>query len=111
ASTYLRCAVYDNTETKYFVATYTIEEEGVDPTANEGKELTGVSVYPNPNTGVFYVELPVEATIDVFASNGVLVRSIAAKAGKTTLSLDHSGIYFVRVMAGNKTTVKRVIVR
>ena len=68
-------------------------------------------VYPNPNTGVFYVELPVEATIDVFASNGVLVRSIAAKAGKTTLSLDHSGIYFVRVMAGNKTTVKRVIVR
>ncbi|MDE5543827.1 MAG: T9SS type A sorting domain-containing protein, partial [Bacteroidales bacterium] len=24
---------------------------------------------------------------------------------------DHSGIYFVRVMAGNKTAVKRVVVR
>ncbi|MDE5610124.1 MAG: chitobiase/beta-hexosaminidase C-terminal domain-containing protein, partial [Bacteroidales bacterium] len=44
--------------------------------ANEGEELTGVSVYPNPNTGVFYIELPVDATIDIFATNGVLVRSI-----------------------------------
>ncbi|MDE5762446.1 MAG: T9SS type A sorting domain-containing protein [Bacteroidales bacterium] len=25
--------------------------------------------------------------------------------------MDHSGIYFVRVMAGNKTAVKRVVVR
>ena len=90
------------------VATYTIKGEG---TANEGKELTGVSVYPNPSTGVFHIELPVAATVEVFASNGVLVRSFNAAAGKSTLSLDHSGIYFVRIMGEGRTTVKRVIVR
>ncbi|MDE5544776.1 MAG: chitobiase/beta-hexosaminidase C-terminal domain-containing protein, partial [Bacteroidales bacterium] len=79
--------------------------------ANEGEELTGVSVYPNPNTGVFYIELPVDATIDIFATNGVLVRSINAKAGKATLSLDYSGIYFLRIAGEGTATVKRVIVR
>ncbi|MDE5762984.1 MAG: chitobiase/beta-hexosaminidase C-terminal domain-containing protein [Bacteroidales bacterium] len=98
---------------KVAVAVYTIKSEGGnnDTTANESKELTGVSVYPNPNNGMFHIELPVAATVDVFASNGVLVKSLTATEGKTTLSLNHSGIYFVRVMAGNKSTVKRVIVR
>ena len=90
------------------VAAYTIKGEG---TANEGKELTGVSVYPNPSTGVFHIELPVAATVEVFAGNGVLVRSFNAAAGKSTLSLDHSGIYFVRIMGEGRATVKRVIVR
>ena len=90
------------------VAAYTIKGEG---TANEGRELTGVSVYPNPSTGVFHIELPVAATVEVFASNGVLVRSFNAAAGKSTLSLDHSGIYFVRIMGEGRATVKRVIVR
>ena len=90
------------------VAAYTIKGEG---TANEGKELTGVSVYPNPSTGVFHIELPVAATVEVFASTGVLVRSFNAAAGKSTLSLDHSGIYFVRIMGEGRATVKRVIVR
>ncbi|MDE5606599.1 MAG: T9SS type A sorting domain-containing protein, partial [Bacteroidales bacterium] len=60
---------------------------------------------------VFYIELPVDATIDIFATNGVLVRSINAKAGKTTLNLDHSGIYFLRIAGEGRATVKRVIVR
>ncbi|MDE6630396.1 MAG: chitobiase/beta-hexosaminidase C-terminal domain-containing protein, partial [Bacteroidales bacterium] len=100
-------------DSKVAVAVYTIKSEGGnnDTTANESRELLGVSVYPNPNNGMFHIELPVAATVDVFASNGVLVKSLTATEGKTTLSLNHSGIYFVRVMAGNKSTVKRVIVR
>ena len=109
AMTIRAIAVKEGLETSpVAVAAYTIKGEG---TANEGKELTGVSVYPNPSTGVFHIELPVAATVEVFAGNGVLVRSFNAAAGKSTLSLDHSGIYFVRIMGEGRTTVKRVIVK
>ena len=79
--------------------------------ANEDEELAGVSVYPNPSNGLFNIELPVAATIEVFASNGVLTQRVNAAAGVFTLTLDRSGIYFLRITGEGRTAIKRVIVR
>ena len=74
-------------------------------------ELAGVNVYPNPNAGAFNVVVPERARIDIFGLNGAKVLSREVNAGVEAFNLTHSGIYFVRVMAGNKTAVKRVVVR
>ena len=91
---------------------YNIEVE-VEPVvgAIESGELAGVNVYPNPNAGTFNVVVPERARIEIFGLNGAKVLSREVNAGVEAFNLTHSGIYFVRVMAGNKTAVKRVVVR
>ena len=86
-------------------AAYTIK------TANEDVELAGVSVYPNPSNGVFNIELPVAATIEVFMSNGMLYQRVKALAGSATLNIERSGIYFFRITGEGRTAIKRVVVR
>ena len=80
-------------------------------TANEDLELAGVSVYPNPSNGLFNIELPVAATVEVFMSNGMLYQRMKLSEGNTALTIDRSGIYFLRITGEGRTAVKRVIVR
>lgn len=87
-------------------ASYTIK------VANEGKELAGVSLYPNPTEGEFYVSVPVNANVEIFTVNGILVNRFDMVAGKQNVRLPNSGIYFVRFTAENgQVAVRRVIVR
>ncbi|MDE6514582.1 MAG: T9SS type A sorting domain-containing protein, partial [Bacteroidales bacterium] len=65
----------------------------IDSLANEDLELAGVSVYPNPTSGVFNLELPVAATVEVFMSNGMLYQRMKLGEGATTLNIERSGIY------------------
>ena len=99
-------AIKGEAKSEVVEAAYTI-----DFTANEDEELAGVSVYPNPSNGLFNIELPVAATIEVFASNGVLTQRVNAAAGVFTLTLDRSGIYFLRIAGEGRTAIKRVVVR
>ena len=99
-------AIKGEAKSEVVEAAYTI-----DFTANEDEELAGVTVYPNPSNGLFNIDLPVAATIEVFASNGVLTQRVNAAAGVFTLTLDRSGIYFLRIAGEGRATIKRVIVR
>ena len=99
-------AIKGEAKSEVVEAAYTI-----DFTANEDEELAGVTVFPNPSNGLFNLELPVAATIEVFASNGVLTQRVNAAAGVFTLTLDRSGIYFLRIAGEGRTVIKRVIVR
>ena len=99
-------AIKGEAKSEVVEAAYTI-----DFTANEDEELAGVTVYPNPSNGLFNIDLPVAATIEVFASNGVLTQRVNAAAGVFTLTLDRSGIYFLRIAGEGRATVKRVVVR
>ncbi|MDE5742907.1 MAG: T9SS type A sorting domain-containing protein, partial [Bacteroidales bacterium] len=83
----------------------------IDSLANEDLELAGVSVYPNPTSGVFNLELPVAATVEVFMSNGMLYQRMKLGEGATTLNIERSGIYVLRITGEGRTAVKRVIVR
>ncbi|MDE7150405.1 MAG: T9SS type A sorting domain-containing protein, partial [Bacteroidales bacterium] len=64
-----------------------------------------------PNGGAFSLELPVAATVEVFASNGILQQRLESGAGVVALNIERSGIYFIRVTGGGRAAVKRVIVR
>ncbi len=83
------------------------------PVANESnKELAGVSVYPNPGNGLFNLNVPVQAKVDIFSAAGQFVRQMQVQAGTTPMQLENAGIYFVKVSAANgQTAVKRVVVR
>ena len=79
--------------------------------ANEGVAELACRLYPNPTTGVFYVEVAENARMEIFTLGGVVVRSAELRAGKNELRLDQSGIYFVRLTNGTAATVRRVVVR
>lgn len=67
-------------------------------------------IYPNPTSGMFYIDIEGDAQVDIFAANGTLVESLDLTAGLHEMNLAHKGIYFVRISNGKALTVKRVIV-
>lgn len=79
--------------------------------ANENRELAGVSVYPNPAQGLFNLNVPARAQVEIFSANGQVVRQMEVGAGQTSLQLNNAGIYFIRVRANGKQAVKRLVVR
>lgn len=79
--------------------------------AAELLELEDVNIYPNPSGGLFNLELPVAATVEVFAANGLLCRRLTLGAGVSTLNISSKGLYLLRVTAGGRTAVSRVVVR
>lgn len=88
------------------MAVYTV------PTANESESvLANVCVYPNPNSGICSIDLPVAATIEVLSANGMPMQRIEAGAGTHTLHITQSGLYILRITAENATNVQRVMVR
>lgn len=80
------------------------------PTANEARETIASRLYPNPTSGMFYLDIERDARVDIFSANGALVESIELTAGLHEMNLDHKGIYFIRISNGKAVTVKRVIV-
>lgn len=81
-------------------------------TANETESvLADVSLYPNPNHGTFYLELPVAATIEVMTQSGMLIQRIKADAGSHELNIAQSGLYILRITTDGETNVQRVLVR
>ncbi len=80
------------------------------PTANEARETIASRLYPNPTSGMFYLDIERDARVDIFSANGALVESIELTAGLHEMNLDQKGIYFVRISNGKAVTVKRVIV-
>ncbi|MDE5743620.1 MAG: chitobiase/beta-hexosaminidase C-terminal domain-containing protein, partial [Bacteroidales bacterium] len=105
AMTVKAIAIKGEAKSEIATAAYTIK------TANEDLELAGVSVYPNPSNGMFNIELPVAATIEVFMSNGMLYQRMKLSEGNATLNIERSGIYFLRITGEGRTAIKRVIVR
>lgn len=88
-----------------------IPTNGGPTVANENRELAGVSVYPNPADGLFNLNVPARAQVEIFSANGQVVRQMEVGAGQTSLQLNNAGIYFIRVRANGKQAVKRLVVR
>ena len=76
-------------------------------------KLEGVSVYPNPSSGVINIsnDTNVENTIVVTDLTGKVISSKVANAATTIdLSLTGTGVYFVEVTNENGRKVERVII-
>lgn len=96
-------------DSKVVTARYTITEDpGV---ANESEETAGIKVYPNPNNGNFYLELPETAEVSVFGLNGSLLKRRKLETGLHEMRIDQSGTYVLRVDTGKASVSKRITVR
>ena len=69
------------------------------------------NVYPNPNKGLFIIELAITAQVEITNSLGQLVISKKLEIGKHNIDIhsEATGIYFVRVITNNKQQVIKLI--
>lgn len=87
-----------------YVYTATVDNEA------EAKEA-GVSVYPNPSTGAFNLQMTYAGTVEVYDMTGRVVLRREVAAGVNGLSLDHSGVYMVRVSTNGKMVTMKLVIR
>jgi hypothetical protein len=84
--------------------------------SSENFELNNVFVYPNPSKGIFNISLgKLQPTgIEVYDLTGKKVyakNEIAISNFETKIDLSNvtQGIYFVKIIDNNQSTVKRII--
>ncbi|MCT4638239.1 MAG: T9SS type A sorting domain-containing protein [Bacteroidales bacterium] len=82
-------------------------------TSVDGSENIDVSVYPNPNNGTFRLKMNNGDNgkwylIDV---NGKVVQSDITTSDITTINVDKSGVYLLKVEVGNSTKIVKIVVR
>ncbi len=70
-----------------------------------------ILVYPNPNQGVFTVEVKNETEISLYSAIGSELLRKKVSAGKTELTISNlaSGIYYLKSVSGNKSTVIKLV--
>ncbi len=94
----------------------TVQEVGIE-TVENGEEIA-VVLYPNPadkHVSLQVEALPSEATITLYDAQGRTVLTETLQAGQELLRLNiqhlAAGSYHVRIVANNKTVVRKLMVR
>lgn len=102
-------AVYETGESEK--ATVDFEIKGVDV---EDFALAQVKVYPNPNNGLFYLQTVAAGVAEVYSMNGQLVKRVAVPAeGTYSIDLQNraKGLYLLRFIGAEKTTLFKMVIR
>ncbi|MBR6067621.1 MAG: C10 family peptidase [Bacteroidales bacterium] len=116
-----------NTSTQQRTATITVSGSGITrtvsvtqagaPTAIDEEVAEGISVYPNPTSGMFTVGLGAiegKATCQIVNANGSIIETREINADSNSeIVFDcnvNSGVYFVRIISGNNVWTKRVVI-
>jgi len=77
---------------------------------NDNPLSTMLSIYPNPTSGMFTIVLPGDFVMNVTDSRG---RLVVQKSGVDNMMVDldqfESGLYFVHVVQGENSIVKKII--
>ena len=93
-------------------ATYTayFEADGGGYNAIDEVAAHEVKLYPNPTSGVLRVDVDALQSIDVIDAIG---RTVLHETGSNSIDMSalDNGIYTVRIMAGDNTTIKKVALR
>lgn len=77
----------------------------------EDHNLADFLLYPNPTTGLFYLEMESSATVNIIDMNGRLIHSTQKAPGTSMLNYNlASGTYIVQIKAQDKTSYKKLIV-
>ena len=110
----------NNGLTFHFTSDYSFQRAGweasiscVPLAINEYQNAAGI--YPNPNTGIFTIKLNQmdEAQIKIFTSTGKLIYNKAMHSDMMNVDLTGyaKGIYFVSISSGEKSLVKKLIMK
>ena len=76
-------------------------------------ESNGVKLYPNPTSGLFWMEVTESATVSIFDLTGKLISSHNLSSGVSTIPIHRvsSGVYLIEVLTENDSRfVERLIV-
>jgi hypothetical protein len=80
---------------------------------NEMQLSSNVSVYPNPNKGIFFVEMQLSGkeTIEVMNTNGQVLQSIKAESATTKIDLEGlaSGLYLIKVSNAQNANYFKIV--
>jgi hypothetical protein len=80
----------------------------------ENEEIVGVTLYPNPTTGIFTIETEgiKEATMEVYSISGVKMKSLKMEGSKTEVDLTNipKGIYLLSIITNGETISKKIII-
>ena len=68
---------------------------------NENLEDLGISVYPNPSGGHFYIETTNPINIKIYSVDGTLMQSINNLMDSQEIELEESGMYFIQFFEEN----------
>jgi len=96
------------------VEDYTLNVNG--PLGISSYDVGNFNIYPNPNQGVFTVDLSNmsmtdSAWIEVFNSHGQIIFQSKTSNSKMDVSLRQaSGVYFVRITSGNQILNKKLLI-
>ncbi|MDW3645702.1 MAG: PKD domain-containing protein [Bacteroidia bacterium] len=101
--------------------TSSLEIEVSSATSISPEQLLGVSVYPNPSQGIFFLEIEevkadrLEIQVNDIRGRVVLDKAVDSFSSKTKEQIDLSGnpegIYFLNVQAGKKRFVQKISLR
>lgn len=74
--------------------TITIKETGI----QESSEINNLKIYPNPTNGMIFIDgLKNNTKIDIYSSNGLLIKSLLADSNYLDLTNLKTGIYFLKI--------------
>ena len=77
----------------------------------EENEIINVSVFPNPNNGVFTVRCDNMSRITVYNVIGSVVKDIETNTDSFVIEGLNSGVYFVNIKNTDSNIIKKVVVR
>ncbi len=79
--------------------------------ATSENQLVEVNVFPNPSSGQVTVQCAEMKQVEVFSVDGRLVQSIQMEGDVCQLEGLKSGVYVVRILKGDETLVRRLIMQ
>lgn len=76
-----------------------VEDETLSTQDNKVNTSVSAKVYPNPTTGIFFIETENPTTANIFTMAGQMVKSVKLNKGKSQVDISHlsSGLYLVQV--------------
>lgn len=78
----------------------------------EQMQASLANIFPNPSTGLFYIESHVAgSSYEIYNNLGLLVLKGLVKEQPTSIDLNNhaNGVYFARIKSGEVITVKKLI--
>ena len=87
-----------------------IEPDGATGVDDPKEDVFSVNIYPNPSNGEINVIAPGIFSVSVNDIGGRLVRSITNCAGQVSFSVENPGLYLVKVIKGDVTVIRKVVV-
>lgn len=71
------------------------------------------TVFPNPSTGILFINCFLPATINVFDFNGRNIKELESNSLETTINLSdfQKGIYLIQITTNIKTETKKILIK